>query len=181
MSLTGIIDLSNLGPPVCPTACFPGRTNCSSGCCACDQNGNPISRTPSSTFTCPSGTIMSSDGLFCQPVVVAPLPTILPGNESHRTFAPITVTDSVTKSQSSPAPPVSLLQSTDSVIESQSSPAPPVSLLQSTDSVIESQSSPAPAPVSQTSNPENYFIWIGIGGGLLLLIIALIAYMVTRH
>ena len=52
---------------VCSMACIPGRQNCAAGCCACDQNGNPVPQPPPRPFTCPAGQIVSPDGHYCCP------------------------------------------------------------------------------------------------------------------
>ena len=50
---------------VCAMACMSGRQNCTAGCCACDQNGNPVPQPPAKPFACPTGQIISPDGHYC--------------------------------------------------------------------------------------------------------------------
>jgi len=65
MTVAGLASLpvTNPNPSLpCKAACVAGRTNCSSGCCACDENGTPLG------ISVPSGLRWSLDNSYASTV-----------------------------------------------------------------------------------------------------------------
>jgi len=66
MTVAGLASLpvTNPNPSLpCKAACVAGRTNCSSGCCACDENGTPLG------ISVPSGLRWSLDNSYASTIL----------------------------------------------------------------------------------------------------------------